>query len=439
MNNLPRCFRKLVVSAVVLLGFLFASRPGFGQQHHFHRASTGALRMSPASYSYGNVVVHQTATATFLLTNSGSSSLTITAYRENNQDYVPVGLSFPVSLAAGASTEVVIAFTPVVAASAVGRIGFVTSAGDYARSNVSGVGVTSAAGGSLRASPTSVSLGSVQVGSRTTQNVTLTNDGTSSITLSSAAVTGSGFSLSNLSLPLSLTGGGSVTAQVVFAPTVSGTASGTITVNSNAAADPSLRIGLSGTGGASGTLSLAPTSHAFGTVTTGTTATTTATVTAAGAPVTVSAANTSNAEFTLSGLTLPMTLASGKSAAFTVRFTPQSSGATSGQITLVSNAAGSAAVLALTGTGASATASGAHSVSLSWSETASNVEGYNVYRGTQSGGPYSKQNSALDTTTSYTDGSVQAGNSYYYVVTSVSSDGVESSDSNQAVAAVPSP
>ena len=97
--------------------------------------------MSPASYSYGNVVVHQTATATFLLTNSGSSSLTITAYRENNQDYVPVRFSFPVSLAAGASAKVVIAFTPVVAASAVGQIGFVTNSGDSARAYVSGVGV----------------------------------------------------------------------------------------------------------------------------------------------------------------------------------------------------------------------------------------------------------------------------------------------------------
>ena len=155
--------------------------------------------------------------------------------------------------------------------------------------------------------------------------------------------------------------------------------------------------------------------------------------------MTVSAANTSNAEFTLSGMTLPMTLASGKSAAFTVRFTPNASGSTSGQITLASNASSSPAVMALTGTGASATAGGAHSVSLSWSESGSNVEGYNMYRGTQSGGPYSKENSALDTTTSYSDGNVQAGNSYYYVVTSVSSDGVESSDSNQAVAAVPSP
>jgi fibronectin type 3 domain-containing protein len=134
-----------------------------------------------------------------------------------------------------------------------------------------------------------------------------------------------------------------------------------------------------------------------------------------------------------------MTLAAGKSSTFTVQFTPKASGAASGQIALVSNAASSPAVLSLTGTGASATASSGHSVALSWSEKSSDVDGYNIYRGTQSGGPYSKENSAIDASASYTDDSVQAGQTYYYVVTSVTSDGVESSDSNQATATVPSP
>jgi hypothetical protein len=440
MNNLPRCFRKLVVSTALLLGFVLVSRPGYAQ-HHFHRAATGTLAVSPASYSYGNVVVHKSVTSTFILTNSGSSTLTITGYREDNQDYVPAGLSYPFSLTAGESQTFAINFTPFSIGEADGQLGFVTSSGDYARFSVVGFGVAASfsSAGSLTASPSSVSMGSVQVGSSTQKSLTLTNTGQSTVTLTSAAVKGAGFSVSGLTLPVTLTGGGSVTAEVVFAPTASGAASGTLSVASSAASDPTLTLPLSGTGGASGALAVSPASHSFGTVTTGSTADSTATVTASGAAVTISSATTSNSEFTLSGMSLPMTLAAGKSSTFTVQFTPKASGAASGQIALVSNAASSPAVLSLTGTGASATASSGHSVALSWSEKSSDVDGYNIYRGTQSGGPYSKENSAIDASASYTDDSVQAGQTYYYVVTSVTSDGVESSDSNQATATVPSP
>jgi fibronectin type 3 domain-containing protein len=89
----------------------------------------------------------------------------------------------------------------------------------------------------------------------------------------------------------------------------------------------------------------------------------------------------------------------------------------------------------LTGTGA---APPQHSVDLSWNGT-STVVGYNVYRGSQSGGPYTKLNSVLDASTTYTDSSVQAGQTYYYVTTAVDSSGAESGYSNQIQAPVPSP
>ena len=45
----------------------------------------------------------------------------------------------------------------------------------------------------------------------------------------------------------------------------------------------------------------------------------------------------------------------------------------------------------------------------------------------------------LDTTASYTDTTVLAGETYYYVVTSVNSTGEESSYSNQASITIPNP
>ena len=66
----------------------------------------------------------------------------------------------------------------------------------------------------------------------------------------------------------------------------------------------------------------------------------------------------------------------------------------------------------------------AHSVFLSWDASSSqDVIGYNAYRGTNSGGPYTKLNSSLIATTSYTDQTVQSGYTYYYVTTAVDSPG----------------
>jgi fibronectin type 3 domain-containing protein len=67
--------------------------------------------------------------------------------------------------------------------------------------------------------------------------------------------------------------------------------------------------------------------------------------------------------------------------------------------------------------------------------------GYNVYRGTTSGGESSTPlNSTPINGTAYTDESVTAGVTYYYLVTAVASNDVaQSAASNEAAATVPSP
>lgn len=80
-----------------------------------------------------------------------------------------------------------------------------------------------------------------------------------------------------------------------------------------------------------------------------------------------------------------------------------------------------------------------HSVSLTWiASTSTGVTGYNLYRGTTAGGPYTKITSSPVSTTSYTDSNVQAGTTYYYVATAIAS-GTESAYSNQAPVVVPTP
>lgn len=66
------------------------------------------------------------------------------------------------------------------------------------------------------------------------------------------------------------------------------------------------------------------------------------------------------------------------------------------------------------------------SVQLDWTQV-SNITGYNVYRGTTTGGPYTLAGSVSSLVTTYTDSTPSAGQTYYYVVTAENSSGVNSS------------
>jgi len=81
----------------------------------------------------------------------------------------------------------------------------------------------------------------------------------------------------------------------------------------------------------------------------------------------------------------------------------------------------------------------AHSANLQWVASTSPVAGYNIYRATQPGGPYSRVNLKVQPGTTYLDTTVQAGVSYYYVVVAVADSGMESRYSNEVVGAIPWP
>ena len=77
-------------------------------------------------------------------------------------------------------------------------------------------------------------------------------------------------------------------------------------------------------------------------------------------------------------------------------------------------------------------------VILTWTASpSSGIAGYNAYRSTISGGPYTKLNSSLIPTTNYNDLMVQNGYTYYYVTTAVNNQQEESTYSNESSATVP--
>jgi hypothetical protein len=106
--------------------------------------------------------------------------------------------------------------------------------------------VTNSSNPTLSASPASLSFGSQAVGlASAARAVTVTNTGTATASLSSISASAP-FAEAN-TCGSSLAAGASCTVSVTFTPTAGGAASGNLTVVSNAT-NPSLTVGLSGTG-----------------------------------------------------------------------------------------------------------------------------------------------------------------------------------------------
>ena len=394
-------------------------------------ATAAALTASAASLSFGKVTVGDSQSLPETLTNSGGSTITVTQVAAG-AGYSVTGLKVPATLTAGQSTSFSVVFSPQSAGNSNVNLA-VTNDGPSPTFSIplSGTGVTA---GALTAS--SVSFGSVQVGNSSTKTATLTNSGGADVKITQANLTGSGFSMNGLSLPLTLSGGQSFTFNVVFAPQAAGAGTGSIAIVSDASGTaPS--ISLSGTGTASGQFSVNPGSFSFGSVAVGASKSMPATLSATGASVTVNSASVSSTEFSLTGPNLPVTIPAGGTASFTLTFTPQTSGTATATVSFSTTASGTPFSESVTGSATAAAVQ--HSVNLAWNPSSSSVTGYNVYRGTKTGGPYAKINSNTDTETTYTDSAVQAGQTYFYVTTAVSSDGMESSYSNQVSAAIPTP
>jgi hypothetical protein len=394
-------------------------------------AASVTLSASPASLNFTSVNAGNSSSQNVTITNSGNTSLTISQITVNAKDFTASGIATPLALAAGHTAVMSVTFKPTTSENITGNLTVSSSQGASAVLPVTGDGVQPG----LTSTPSSASFGDVTVGSPSTQSFKLTNSGTGTLTITQVGVTGSGFTVGTLLLPLSLNAGQSTTFNVQFAPASAGTASGSMSIVSNAPNSPAV-IALSGTGvAATELLSFSTTALGFGSLNTGSSATQIVTVTDTGnASVNISQITESGAGFTLSGAGTPVTLTPGQSLSFSVIFAPSSAGTASGTVKVTSNASGSPASIALSGTGVQAAS---HSATLSWTASTSTVAGYNVYRRTTSGTGYAKLNGSLVAALTYLDTNVTSGTTYYYVTTAVDSSGNESTDSNQATAVIP--
>ena len=157
------------------------------------------------------------------------------------------------------------------------------------------------------------------------------------------------------------------------------------------------------------------------------------------APVVVNSATVSGTGFSLSGATFPLTLNPTQTVTLSVEFNPTAAllGLVNGSLTITSNSSTNpTATIPMSGTGESV------EVNLSWDAPSSSpdpVAGYNVYRSPSGGASYQQLNpSTISTTqTTYVDTTVQATQTYDYIVESVDALGVDSAPSNMASVTIP--
>jgi hypothetical protein len=233
---------------------------------------------------------------------------------------------------------------------------------------------------------------------------------------------------------------GGATSSSYTTPAETTSASGaqfTVVVSNLAGTVTSNAVTLTVNAAPPGALAPSTTSLNFNNVNVGSNSTLSVNLTNSGSSnITVSSVTISGAGFTATGVSNGQIITPGEMVTLNVTFAPAATGSVTGSVTVASNASNSPASISLSGTGVQIVS---HSATLNWTASTSTVIGYDVYRGTVSGGPYTLLNSSVVAATQYVDSTVSAGQTYYYVVTAVASGGVQSVYSNETSATIPTP
>ncbi len=290
--------------------------------------------------------LNTTASASFIITNRGSGSGTVNNIAASGAAFQLAGLPLPpVTIEAGKELRFTIQFTarqldPVqgtlrielVDRQPVFRLEGSGSGPLYAYEIILPTGATALSPNQL------ISMPDALVGEKTSLTVRVQNRGNADGTITAISVQGTGFALSDLPfLPLTLAPGASAAFVISFSPTQPGRTSGRLRIGADSFEIAG--VGLGPTLAYSYTIGTATTSIqpngtvVFTPVAVGRSSSATFTISNTGtAPAVINSITlgAANIPFTLSDLPpLPLTLAAGASAGFTVRFAPVAVGAAS--------------------------------------------------------------------------------------------------------------
>jgi len=208
-------------------------------------AGTSQPQLSTLNCASGSITGAGTDNCTATLSGTAASGGQAVSLTSNN---AAVTVPSSVTVASGATSA---SFTATVSAVSAAQTATLTASSGggsstYAIELNANSGSTVAA---ISLQSTSVSFGDVALNTSSYQSDTLTASGTASLTISAATVTGTGFSISGVSFPLTLNPGQTATLQIEFDPTVAGAENGKVTLTTNCSS-PTSTVSLSGTGDA---------------------------------------------------------------------------------------------------------------------------------------------------------------------------------------------
>jgi hypothetical protein len=205
-------------------------------------ASTTAVALDPYALQFTSLAVGSSSSAQqVLLRNMSSGALTISSISTTG-DYSETDDCVG-SVPAAGSCNISVTFTPTTGGTRTGTVQINdTAAASPQAISLTGVGI----GPGVSLSAASLTFSSVQLGSSSAaQTVTLTNSGNAALNISNIQISGDYAQTNNCSS--SLAASASCTFNIIFTPTASGSATGTLTITDNTGNSPQT-VALSGTG-----------------------------------------------------------------------------------------------------------------------------------------------------------------------------------------------
>jgi len=303
---------------------------------------------------------------------------------------------------------------------------------------------SAALGAKISVVPSIIDFKSVVVGQKNSQTIKITNSSTESIGLEQLRVSGSGFALSPAKVPVILPAGAQVSVSVVFAPSSTSGASGSLVISSSDLKAP-VSVPLSGSGEkATPALAVSPASLNFGTRAVKSSTSQSVTLKNTGnIALSISSVSVASSAFSISGLAKGISLSPDQQVEFQVSFHPTVAGDSTSTITVGTSSLPTSVNLGVAGSATNSTVTSpgsvpSHAVILDWNPSTSSVAGYYIYRSESSSGPFQRVTNSVIGSLNYRDSTVQPGGHYYYVVTAVEADGSESAYSNEVAADIPS-
>ena len=296
----------------------------------------------------------QSAVATATLT--ANAALTVTGLTTSTPDFAAGASSpaIPATLAAGQSLTVPITFTPSTTGQISGSLTVATSIGSVGIA-LNGVGQSPNA--QIVASPPAISFGGIAVGRSGTGSATFSNIGAASLTVTGVVPPTAPFGVTGMpAVGYVMPAGSSFTATTSFAPSLIGTFTDQLTLDTTAG---EVSVPMSGSAAQPPAMVISPLTVAVGTVPVGSVTTGTFSVSnTGGTPLTITKSKppVAGTGFTaVSALAEGTTLAAGTSVTETVRFAPTATGAATDSWVLTGNDSTGVQSVTLTGTGGTGT------------------------------------------------------------------------------------